>query len=443
MKKIKFKDGTGQNLWNKAKKIIPGGNQLLSKRSEMFLPNLWPSYYSKAKGYEVWDLDGNKFKDFATMGIGACALGYADSFVNNRVKEVISLGSMCTLNAPEEVELAEKLTSLHPWSKLARFSRSGGEACSIALRAARASTKRNKVLFCGYHGWHDWYLSANLQNKENLNQQLLSGLSSDGVPNHLAGSALPFNYNDIEAFKDLIEQNRGDIAAVFMEPVRSNDPEPGFLESIRQITKKEGIILIFDEITSGFRINNGGVHMTFNVMPDIAVFGKALGNGFPISAIIGSEKAMSAIQDTFVSSTFWTERVGFAAGLATIEKFEDCNVVDSLVSSGKRINNIWKDAADASNIDIHICGLEPLTHIDFIHEKGNYLQTIYTQEMLKRGYLVGSSIYSTYAYDEKVLDKFAIDTAEVFTIIRKSIDSNAPEDFIDSEVKHSGFQRLS
>ena len=272
---------------------------------------------------------------------------------------------------------------------------------------------------------------------------MLSGLSSDGVPNHLAGSALPFNYNDIEAFKDLIEQNRGDIAAVFMEPVRSNDPEPGFLESIRQITKKEGIILIFDEITSGFRINNGGVHMTFNVMPDIAVFGKALGNGFPISAIIGSEKAMSAIQDTFVSSTFWTERVGFAAGLATIEKFEDCNVVDSLVSSGKRINNIWKDAADASNIDIHICGLEPLTHIDFIHEKGNYLQTIYTQEMLKRGYLVGSSIYSTYAYDEKVLDKFAIDTAEVFTIIRKSIDSNAPEDFIDSEVKHSGFQRLS
>ena len=230
MKKIKFKNGTGQNLWNKAKKIIPGGNQLLSKRSEMFLPNLWPAYYSKAKGYEVWDLDGNKFKDFATMGIGACALGYADSFVNNRVKEVISLGSMCTLNAPEEVELAQKLISLHPWSDLARFSRSGGEACSIAVRAARASTKRNKVLFCGYHGWHDWYLSANLQNKENLNQQLLSGLSSVGVPDDLSGSALPFNYNDIEAFKDLIKQNRGDIAAVMMEPVRSTEPEPGFLE---------------------------------------------------------------------------------------------------------------------------------------------------------------------------------------------------------------------
>jgi len=443
MKKINLKNGTGQKLWERAKTIIPGANQLLSKRSEMFLPNLWPSYYSKASGYEVWDLDGNKFNDFATMGIGACALGYADSFVNERVKDVISLGSMCTLNAPEEVELAEKLISLHPWSKMARFSRSGGEACSIAVRAARAATRRNKVLFCGYHGWHDWYLSANLQNKNNLNQQLLSGLSAIGVPEDLAGSALPFNYNDTEAFKDMIKQNRGDIAAVFMEPIRSTDPEPGFLESIRKITEEEGIILIFDEITSGFRINNGGVHMTFNVSPDIAVFGKALGNGFPISAIIGSEKAMSAIQDTFISSTFWTERVGFAAAIATLEKFEDFNVTDSLVSNGKRINRIWKDAADAANIEIHICGLEPLTHIDFIHEKANHLQTIYTQEMLLRGYLVGSSIYSTYAYDDKILDNFANDTAEVFMIIKKAIDSNAPEDFLISKVKHSGFERLS
>ncbi len=443
MKNKDYKKGTGQKLWNQAKGIIPGGNQLLSKRSEMFLPNLWPSYYSKAKGYKVWDLDGNEFNDFATMGIGACALGYADSFVNERVKDVISLGSMCTLNAPEEIELAKKLTSLHPWSKLARFSRGGGEACSIALRAARAATKKNKVLFCGYHGWHDWYLSANLQNKDNLNKQLLSGLSSVGVPEHLSGSALPFNYNDIETFKVLIKQNRGDIAAVFMEPIRSTNPEPGFLESIREITEEEGIILIFDEITSGFRVNNGGVHMTLNVMPDIAVFGKALGNGFPISAIIGTEKAMSAVQDTFISSTFWTERVGFVAALATLEKYEDFSVADSLISSGKRINKIWQNAADAADIDIHICGLEPLTHIDFIHEKANYLQTIYTQEMLNRGYLLGSSIYSTYAYDDDILDKFADDTAEVFKIIKKSIDSNNPEDFLISEVKHSGFQRLS
>ena len=440
---MKYQEGTGQKLWNKAKKIIPGGNQLLSKRAEMFLPNLWPAYYSKAKGYKVWDLDHREYNDFATMGIGACALGYADPDVNERVKAAIDAGSMSTLNSPEEVELAEMLIKLHPWASMARFARSGGEICAIAVRTARAHTGREKVLFCGYHGWHDWYLSANIANSENLDQQLLSGLSSAGVPSNLSGTAIPFDYNDIEKFKNLIKSQRGQVAAVYMEPVRSFSPDPGFLEEIRDITSSEGIVLIFDEITSGFRVNEGGVHMSLGVMPDIAVFGKALGNGFPISAMIGKAEPMAAIQDTFVSSTFWTERVGFTAALATLEKFKKFEVHKHLIKSGCAVNTAWTEAAAEVGLNVKICGLEPLTHIDFVHEKASILQTLYTQEMLDKGYLTGSSVYTTYAYDSNIINKFSQDTKAAFRTIKEAIDSGDPQKFLYSECKHSGFQRLS
>ncbi len=443
MAKMKHKEGSGQKLWKKAKSIIPGGNQLLSKRAEMFLPNLWPAYYSKAKGYKVWDLDNIEYNDFATMGIGACALGYADPDINFKVKEAIDEGSMSTLNSAEEVQLAEELINLHPWSNMARFARSGGEICSIAVRTARAFTGKDKVLFCGYHGWHDWYLSSNISDPDNLNQQLLAGLSSTGVPSNLRDTAIPFQFNDIAEFKKLIGENRGEIAAVFMEPMRSSSPKEGYLEEIREITSSENIVLIFDEITSGFRINVGGVHMSFEVHPDISVFGKALGNGYPISAMIGTSEVMSAIQNTFVSSTFWTERVGFVAAISTLEKFKRENVHESLISSGISINETWKKAAKENGVDIKISGLEPLTHIDFIAEKPNVLQTLYTQEMLHKGYLLGASVYSTYAYDDFILDKFSKDTNITFATIKEAIDSGKPEKYLLSDVKHSGFQRLS
>ena len=440
---MKIEKGTGQRLWRKAKTIIPGGNQLLSKRSEMYLPNLWPSYYSKASGYKIWDLDGNEFNDFATMGVGSCILGYADPDVNERVKDAIDRGSMSTLNSYEEIELAERLISLHPWSDMVRFSRTGGEACSIAVRIARASTKKDKVLFCGYHGWHDWYLSANIEDASNLNQQLLSGLSSDGVASNLASTALPFKYNDLDSFKSLVSKHRGQIAAVIMEPMRGSAPAPGYLEAIRAITEEENIVLIFDEITSGFRVNLGGVHMEYGVYPDIAVFGKALGNGFPISAVVGRYQVMEAAQGTFVSSTFWTERVGFTAALATLEKYEQYDVNLHLIECGKTINNTWNSLAALTGIDISICGLTPLTHIDFNYSFAACLQTIYTQEMLKNGHLLGSSVYATNAYDSDVLGKFHNDSYTAFKTIKEAIDSGRPEDFLISDIKHSGFQRLT
>lgn len=435
--------GSGQQLWCEAKAMIPGGNQLLSKRAEMFLPDLWPAYYSKACGYKITDLDGNEYADFATMGVGSCVLGYADGEVNAAVKAAIDNGSMSSLNCKEEVDLTRKILNLHSWADMARYTRSGGEACSVAIRIARAATRKRHVLFCGYHGWHDWYLSSNIADPTNLDQQLLSGLSSTGVPDDLAGTAHPFAYNDIGQFERLMEKFRGDIAAVIMEPVRGNPPADNFLEAIRDLTSRRDVPLIFDEVTSGFRVNCGGVHLTYGVHPDMAIFGKALGNGFPIAAVIGVERIMNFAQDTFISSTMWTERVGYVSALATINKFEANEVSKALCDSGRKINQAWTSAANASGINIKISGLLPLTHIDFLGEDPALMQTFYTQEMLRQGFLVGSSAYTTYAYDNEVLNEFSVATALVFQSMADHLQNGTLRQSLACGVKHSGFQRLA
>lgn len=433
----------GVKLWEKAKLLIPGGNQLLSKRSERFLPGLWPSYYSKAKGCEVWDLEGKHYYDFAQMGVGSCVLGYADDNVNAAVINAINNSSMCSLNSFEEVELAEKLMSLHPWANMARFARTGGEACAIAVRIGRAASGRNKIAFCGYHGWHDWYLAANIGDSKGLDGHLLPGLKPLGVPRELKGTALPFHYNNLDELNKIVSDHGKDIGVIIMEPVRSCFPEKEFLKGVREITSKIGAVLIFDEVTSGFRMNLGGIHMNLGVEPDIAIFGKALGNGFPISAIIGRRGVMDCAQDTFISSTFWTERIGFVAALATINKMESNNVPKYLIEYGTQINSGWESIADRNNIEIEISGIPPLTHIVF--KAGNPLevQTLYAQEMLERGYLLGSAVYTTYAYNDEIIKRFIIESDAVFVTIKKALDTGDVKSFLKGNTIQSGFKRLT
>ena len=313
--------GKGQDLYVEAKKVIPGGTQLLSKRPEMFLPDLWPAYYSKAKGCKIWDMDGNEYIDVSYMGIGANVLGYANDQVDEAAKAAIDNGSMSTLNAPEEVYLAQKLIELHPWAGGVRYAKAGGEAMALASRIARAYTKKDIILFCGYHGWHDWYLSANISNKNALNDQHIAGLEPLGVPSGLAGTNLPFHYNNIDEFNALMEKHKGNIAAVVMEPIRNDYPADGFLLKIREATRKFGIVLVFDEITAGFRLCTGGSHKILEIEPDIAVFAKGMTNGYPLSAVVGRREVMEASQGTFISSTFFTERIAFAATLKNIELY--------------------------------------------------------------------------------------------------------------------------
>jgi len=434
---------SGAELWGKAKTIIPGGNQLLSKRAEKFLPDLWPAYFSEAKGCEVWDLDGNHYFDFAGMGVWSCILGYADHDVNEAVIKAIQNGSMCCLNCSEEVELAERLIELHPWAGMARFARTGGEACAVAVRIARAASGRSKVAFCGYHGWHDWYLSSNLGDASNLDGQLLPGLEPNGVPRELKNTALPFNYNRVDELEQWIDKYPDKIGVIIMEPVRHQYPEPGFLAAVRSVADRIGAVLIFDEVTSGFRLNLGGIHITYGIEPDIAVFGKALGNGYPISAIIGRRDVMDAAQSTFISSTMWTERIGFAAALATLRKMEENNVQESLIRHGERINDGWHEIARRNGVKISINGIPPLTCLKFEADDPLAVQTLYSQEMLARGYLLGGAVGATYAYTDEIVDRFIDESDSVFILLKEAMESGDVKKYLKGGIIHAGFKRLA
>jgi len=435
--------GKSQDLYVQAKKIIPGGTQLLSKRPEQFLPDYWPAYYKKAKGCKVWDLDDNEYIDASYMGIGANTIGYADDDIDRAVKNVVDTGNMTTLNPPEEVELAEKLIQLHPWAEMARFTRSGGEAMMVAVRIARAATGRDIVLFCGYHGWHDWYIAANLSDDSALDGQLLPGLKPAGVPRHLKDTSFPFNFNNKAEFQNLLVKYKDKIAAVVMEPIRNIDPEEGFWDCIKSETDKNGIALIIDEVTAGWRLNLGGAHLLYSIVPDIAVFAKGISNGYPMAAIIGKKKYMDAAQDTFISSTYWTERIGPTAALATIQKMERNKVQEHLVKIGKIVQDGWNDIAKRAGLSIHTGSIYPLSHFDFQNKEPLVLKTLFTQEMLARGYLATNSFYCSFAHSEDIVQRYLETVEEVFSLIKKSIDENNSGKLLKGSVCQSGFKRLN
>lgn len=434
---------TGQRLYKRAKTVIPGGTQLLSKRPEMFLPEQWPSYYSKAKGVEVWDLDGNKYVDMSYMGLGACVLGYAEPDVDNVVKAAIDLSSICTLNCPEEVELGDLLCELHPWADMVRYARTGGEAMAIAVRIARAKNRNDKVVFCGYHGWHDWYLAANLGDEDALDGHLLPGLEPAGVPRCLKSTALPFRYNKIEELKAIVSLYRDEVSAIVMEPVRNYEPEPGFLEAVKEIAMSMKAVLIFDEVSSGWRLTTGGAHLLYGVTPDIAVFAKAMSNGYPMAAIIGTGDVMQAAQDSFISSTYWTERIGPTAALETIRKHGRCNVSEHLINIGKSVQSGWKSLANRSSLRISITGIPPLAHFSFDYENGQAIRTLFTQEMLQKGFLATNAFYTSYAHQDHHVESYLKAVDETFALIAKATERNEVEKLLKGPVAHSGFYRLA
>lgn len=435
---------TGVRLWNKAKTLIPGGNQLLSKRSEMFLPDQWPAYYSKAKGAYVWDLDGNKYLDMGIMGIGACMLGYADPDVNKAVKAAIDRGNASTLNPPEEVELAELLCKIHPWADMVRYARAGGEAMAIAVRIARTYTGKEKVAFCGYHGWADWYLAANIADDKALDGHLLPGLDSKGVPRGLAGTMLPFHYNAIDELEALVKKHGKEIGVIVMEPMKGQEPKDDFLKKVRAIADRIGAVLIFDEITVGWKIAYGGAHMKYKVYPDIAVFSKAMSNGFPMAAIIGRKKVMEAAQDSFISSTMWTENTGPVAALATIRKMKKINLAKRLDTIGKTVRKGWTDAAKKHGLEIQIAGVVPISSFVFQYgEESQALKTLFVQEMLDRGFLAPNMCFASYAHTDAHIKRYLKAVDEVFTVLKEAIETKTIRKRLRGPVAHTGFARLN
>ncbi len=439
---LQEKNKKGIALYKRAKEIIPGGTQLLSKRPEMFLPDLWPSYYQKAKGCFVWDLDGNKYLDFSYMGIGACILGYADEDVDKAVKQAIDNGSMNTLNCKEEVELAEMLLKIHPWAGMVRYARTGGESMAVAVRIARAFSGKDKVAFCGYHGWADWYLSSNLADDKNLDGHLLAGLEPNGVPRGLTGTMLPFHYNKIEELEKIVAENN-DIGVIVMEPMKFQQGEDNFVKKVREIADKIKAVLIFDEITVGFRFNIGGSHLKIGINPDMAVFAKGISNGFAMGAIVGKKEIMQSAQTSFISSTYWTERIGPTAAIATITKMQKENVPERLEKTGLAIKEGLSKIAEKHNIKLHIDGFPAMLHIAFNYPNSQAVRTLYTQEMLKRNVLASGGIYVSFAFRDEHIKEFLKAVDEVFVILNKAISENKVEQLLEGPIAHSSFQRLN
>lgn len=435
--------GKGQNLYKKAKNIIPGGTMLLSKRPEMYLPENWPSYYDKTKGCYVWDLDGNKFLDMHIMGIGTNTLGYNHPKVDAAVLNAIKKGNMSTLNCPEEVRLAERLVELHPWAEMVRFARTGGEANAIAIRIARAASGREKVAICGYHGWHDWYLASNLGKTDNLDGHLLPGLDILGVPKSLRNTIIPFEYNDLQLIQDIVKQNP-DLGAIKMEVMRNSGPNPGYLEGIRKLCDDNNIILIFDECTSGFRETFGGIHIKFNVTPDMCMFGKALGNGYAITSVIGKRNVMEAAQKSFISSTFWTERIGPTAGITTLNVMEEERSWEVITEQGSKIQQGWTELNNSLDLKIKISGIPALSSFTIESKEWLKCKTFIAQEMLKNNILASNTVYLCTHHSDLVIkeyfDKLYPILREIERHLVKDIDLSEK---ISGPICHDGFKRLN
>jgi glutamate-1-semialdehyde aminotransferase len=432
----------GQELYKKAKQLIPGGTMLLSKRPEMFLPEHWPSYFSKAKGCSVWDLDGKELLDMSIMGIGTNSLGYGNDEVDAAVMETVKKGNMSSLNCPEEVYLAEKLIEINPWADMVRFARSGGEANAIAIRIARAASEKDNVAICGYHGWHDWYLSANHNGGDDLSGHLIPGLSPKGVPKNLKNSVFPFHYNNYQELVDVVEKN--DIGVIKMEVLRNFGPEDDFLQKVRDLATKKNIVLIFDECSSGFRETFGGIFQKFNVEPDMAMFGKTLGNGYALTAVVGKKSVMEAAQKTFISSTFWTERIGPTAALATLKVMERVKSWEIITATGKKMQEGWLKLANSNNLDITISGISAMTTYGFNSKNAMEYKTFITQEMLKKGFLASTNFYASTTHTQEHLDSYFEALNEIYkTIYKCESEELNINNLLEGPICHSGFKRLN
>ena len=433
---------TGQELYKKAKALIPGGTMLLSKRPEMFLPEKWPAYFKKAKGCEVWDLDGNHYYDMCLMGVGTNTLGYGREEVDEAVMNVIRDGNMSTLNNPEEVELAERLIQLDSWAGMVRLTRTGGEANAMAIRIARAASGKDKVAVCGYHGWHDWYLALNLGGEDNIKNYQLSGLEPIGVPQSLRGTTLPFLYNKFDELQELVDRNP-DLGVIKMEVSRNVEPIDNYLQKVRKLCDDKGIILIFDECTSGFRETFGGRYKKFGVNPDIAIYSKALGNGYGISAVVGKKEIMQAAQSTFISSTFWTERIGPTAALATLKVMEEEHSWEKITAIGLDNKHRWQELADKHGVVIRQWGIPALAGFTFDSPNALAYKTYVTQEMLKRGYLVGNCLYASLAHTPEIIDGYFFEMDKIFAEIRQFEEGRNLMEVLETPICMTGFQRLN
>ena len=429
-------------LYERALEIIPGGTQLVSRRPTRFAYGVTPVYAEHASGARFTDIDGNEYVDWMS-GIGAIILGYADPVVNQAVIDQLQQGSLYSINHPLEVELAERLIDLVPCAEMVRYAKGGGEACLIAVRIARGATGRDRVLFCGYHGWHDWYLAANLGGDE-LQSHLLPGIEPIGVPAALAGTAIPFPYADLPALEQLLGQYDGEVAAIIMEPLRSEYPPDGYLAAVQQLARKHDVVLIFDEVSTGLRPSAGGIQDQLGVVPDMAVFAKSISNGFAMGAVVGSRAVMELAEPLFISSTYWSDTIGLRAALTTLNEVERRDLPAQLDQLGQQLKQQVDQLASQVGLDVTTGGVNfhPYFRIESDQEElQGQLVTLFIQEMAKRGCHMGSSFYLNASHGPSEVDQTISAMGEVFELLRAALDQGTVADLLECELKTDTFQR--
>lgn len=431
-------------LYQRALELIPGGTQLISRRPTRFAYGISPVYAQRAKGARFWDVDGNEYIDWVS-GIGAIILGYADPVVDDAVRKQIEHGTMYSVNHELEIELAEELVRTVPCAEMVRFCKGGGEACAMAVRIARGATGRDKVLFCGYHGWHDWYLAANLTAEANLNTHLFPGIEPIGVPQALAGTAVPFPYGDLAALGQLLDEQRGQVAAVIMEPLRSEQPPVGYLDGVAKLCRQNDVVLIFDEVSSGFRLSLQGAQGYVGVTPDVAVFAKSIANGYPLGVIAGKRAVMEPSARMFISSTNWSETIGLRAALTTLREIRRREIPAYLHQFGAELQRRLNAVAQEIGLDVRCSGLSVHPHLQFQVDDPvlkTTLATLYIQEMAKRGCHGYTSFYLNGAQGAAEIEQTVAAARETFTLMRDGLQRETIHQLLECDLRQDAFRRL-
>ncbi len=434
----KFRYNYEEYRLNKGKILF--GGMLLSKRVDQFIPGKWPNFFDKAYGCKIKDKN-KTFLDFSLMGVGTNILGYSNKNVNNKVKRVIDKSNISTINSSLHLQLSKNLIDLNKWSSKCFFAKTGGEANAIALRISRCFNKKNKVAICGYHGWNDWYLSANLRKKNNLDHVLLSGLETLGIPSEFKNLVHPFFYNDLKSLKKIIKKEKN-IGTIFMEVQRNIPPQKNFLKEVRKIADQNNIVLIFDECSSGFRENFGGIYKKYGVNPDIIVYGKAIANGYPLTAILGKDVVMKSAENSFISSTFWTDNLGAVAAIETLKEMKRLKSWIKIKKIGKKIKKFWMNISKKYQLDLEISGLDAMPSFNFKSKKNDYYKTYITQEMLKKNILASNTVYCCINHD-KFLQTYFKELEKLFKRIKYFENEGNILNHISSPIIKKGFDRLN
>lgn len=400
-----------QAMLERALKVIPLGSQTFSKSITQWPEGVSPHFISMGNGSRVWDVDGNEYIDFINS-LASVILGYNDPDVLAAVREQLEKGTIFSLSHELEIEVAEKITEMVPCAEMVRFGKNGSDATAGAIRLARAYTGKDHVIMCGYHGWQDWCIGTTTRDL--------------GVPKSVSSLTHTFKYNDIDSLASVFARHPGEVAAVIMEPANALEPEPGFLEEVRELSHKNNALFILDETVTGFRYSNGGAQEYFNITPDLATFGKGLANGYPLSAIAGKAEVMRLMKDIFFSFTFGGEALSLAAAKATLEKLRKEPVVETLWTQGRKVSKGVKELIKKHCLEgaLAITGKDCWTFLIFKDTEsypGLSIKTLYQQEILSRGILAIGSHNMSYAHSDKDIEILLAVYDEVFALIGNSI----------------------